>query len=196
VSRLQDDQKRYSIVKAAFRTFGELGFRNTTMKQIASEAGIAPGSIYTYFRDKDELFRTAIDEGWKDFLSTFDAIVKSDRPLHERIDQLVTIAFQRLRESLPLLRGMLFDAGQMPTFRDNLNSLSQYVVILLEEGRKRGLLALEPDGSWKELVRVVVHGSLFSVALSPQAETEAELSAARSVVQRLIRERLGMGAAR
>jgi AcrR family transcriptional regulator len=194
MARLQDDQKRWSIVEAAFRVFGELGFSSTTMKRIADEAGIAPGSIYTYFQDKEDLFRAAVEEGWKDFLSAFQGVIESGRPLEERIEILIDMGFEKLKESLPLLRGMLFEASQMPAFRDNVASFCEYVVTLLEEGRKRGLLELDADGTWKQLVRVVVNGSMFSVSLSPHQETDAEISALKAAVKRLVRDRVRPGA--
>jgi AcrR family transcriptional regulator len=190
MSRLQDDGKRSGIVEAAFRVFGELGFRATTMKRIADEAGIAAGSIYTYFRDKDDVFRTAVDEGWKDFLSAFNGVVSSERPLEERISALIDMGFEKLKENLPLLRGMLFESSQMPTFRDNLGSFCDYIVTLLEEGRKRGVLELDRAGAWRKLVRVVVYGAMFSLSISPDAETEAEISAVKAAVVGLVRERV------
>ena len=190
MSRLQDDGKRWGIVEAAFRVFGELGFQATTMKRIADEAGIAAGSIYTYFRDKDELFRTAVEEGWKDFLSAFSDLLASERPLEQRIEALIEMGFDKLRENLPLLRGMLFEASHMPAFRDNLDRFCDHIVVLLEEGRVRGLLALDDGGAWRKLVRVVVDGAMFAVAITPEAETEREIAAVKAAVVGLVRERV------
>lgn len=190
MSRLQDDGKRKGIIEAAFRVFGELGFRAATMKRIADEAGIAAGSIYTYFRDKDDVFHTAVEEGWKDFLSAFNDVVSSESPLEERIAALIDMGFEKLRENLPLLRGMLFEASHMPAFRDNLSRFCDHIVRLLEEGRKRGLLELDRAGAWRKLVRVVVNGAMFSLSIAPDAETEAEISAVKSAVVGLLRERI------
>jgi len=190
MGRLKDDSRRWSIVESAFRVFGERGFRSTTMKHIAQAAGIAPGSIYTYFRDKDDLFRTAVEEGWKEFLSEFQGVVQSQRPLEERIEALLDMGFAKLKEGLPLLRGMLFEASRMQAFHSNLDSFCEHVVTLLEEGRRRGLLDFGSGDAWKRLVKVVVNGVLFSVSLASREATESETTELKAAVKGLIKERI------
>jgi len=67
MSRSPDEDKRRRILQVSFEAFGEQGYKKTTIKQIADRAGIAPGSIYTYFHDKDSLFLSAITEIWDRF---------------------------------------------------------------------------------------------------------------------------------
>ncbi len=52
---------RQEIIAASHRLFLEQGFHGTTMRQIAKEAGLALGSLYTHFPGKDELFRAVFD---------------------------------------------------------------------------------------------------------------------------------------
>jgi AcrR family transcriptional regulator len=193
MTRPQDDGKRQGIIEAAFRVFGELGYGATTMKRIADEARIAAGSIYNYFRDKDDLFRSAVDEGWKDFLGAFNELVSSDLPVELRIERMVDVGFQKLREAVPLLRGMLFEGSRMPAFGVNINRFCEHVAALLEEGRRRGVLALDESGAWRKLVHVMVNGAMFSVAVAAPAETEREIAAVRAAVMGLIRERIRRG---
>ena len=49
-------ETRQLILEAAYKTFGRYGFDGTSIKTIAREAGLAPGSIYNHFTDKEELF--------------------------------------------------------------------------------------------------------------------------------------------
>jgi AcrR family transcriptional regulator len=48
-------KRRKQIVAAATKLFGEHGFYKTTIKDIAKKAGISPGMIYLYIREKDDL---------------------------------------------------------------------------------------------------------------------------------------------
>ncbi|HEY8347016.1 MAG TPA: TetR/AcrR family transcriptional regulator [Symbiobacteriaceae bacterium] len=48
--------RRQQIIEAAFRVFSRKGFRGATNREIAAEAGVAPGLIYWYFRNKEDLF--------------------------------------------------------------------------------------------------------------------------------------------
>lgn len=190
MSRTQDESKRQAIMEAAFRVFGRHGYGGTTIKHIADEAGIAAGSIYTYFRDKDDLFRTAVEEGWRDFLSAFNDLAVSDFPMERRVVELVEMGMRKLREAMPLLRGMLFEATQMPAFGENVAKFSSYVAQLLEEGRARGLLCLAADGSWRSLVKVLVNGAMFSIATTPESEVEREIAAVKESLLGLVRERI------
>ena len=47
--------RRSQILDAATRTFAQRGYHNSTIRQIASEAGVADGTIYIYFKNKTDL---------------------------------------------------------------------------------------------------------------------------------------------
>lgn len=47
--------RRNMIIDAAIEVISEQGFQRTTIKQIASKAGIADGTIYNYFKNKDDI---------------------------------------------------------------------------------------------------------------------------------------------
>ena len=50
------DRRRQQIIVAAKRVFSEKGFLKTTMEDIAKEAELSPGTLYLYFKNKDELY--------------------------------------------------------------------------------------------------------------------------------------------
>lgn len=50
------ERRRQQIIVAAKRVFSANGFNKTTMEDIAKEAELSPGTLYLYFRNKDELF--------------------------------------------------------------------------------------------------------------------------------------------
>ena len=49
-------RRRQQIIVAAKRVFSERGFSKTTMEDIAGEAELSPGTLYLYFKNKDELY--------------------------------------------------------------------------------------------------------------------------------------------
>src|SRR5215813_658521 len=53
--------RRSQILDAATKVFGEKGFHQTTIKDIAKEAGIADGTIYNYFENKMALMLGILD---------------------------------------------------------------------------------------------------------------------------------------
>ena len=55
--RYKDDDKKESIIKAAIQLINEAGLAETSMSKIAKKAGISPGTIYTYFDNKDDMLK-------------------------------------------------------------------------------------------------------------------------------------------
>lgn len=56
------NEKKQHILDAAISVFIENGFEETSMRQIASAAGLTTGAIYHHFKNKDELFYHAVKE--------------------------------------------------------------------------------------------------------------------------------------
>jgi AcrR family transcriptional regulator len=54
------DEKKREIAAAALVVFAEQGFETASMRQVASQAGIGKGTIYEYYRSKDELISHSI----------------------------------------------------------------------------------------------------------------------------------------
>jgi len=50
------ERRRQQIIVAAKRVFSENGFNRSTMEDIAKEAELSPGTLYLYFKNKDELY--------------------------------------------------------------------------------------------------------------------------------------------
>jgi len=59
---MRDSAKPQQIVDAAIRVFARTGYYNSRVSDIAREAGIASGTIYLYFRTKDEILVTVFRE--------------------------------------------------------------------------------------------------------------------------------------
>ena len=53
--RLPSEEKRLAILAAALKRFLHYGLKKTSMQEVASDAGVAVGTLYLYFADKDAL---------------------------------------------------------------------------------------------------------------------------------------------
>lgn len=53
-------ERRAQIIEAALACFTRKGYNNTTMDDIVAESGLSKGSLYWYFKSKDELFEAAM----------------------------------------------------------------------------------------------------------------------------------------
>jgi AcrR family transcriptional regulator len=97
VSGLREIKKkrtRRAIMDAAIKLFPEKGFENTTVGQVAKEAGVGKSTIYGYFQSKNEIF-LAFCEDEIDFVFTDLAKERDpDTPIQK---QLLTLFMEQLR---------------------------------------------------------------------------------------------------
>ncbi len=61
--------KREAILRAAIKVFARNGYFNSKVSDIAGEAGIADGTVYLYFKSKDEILHSIFDRAMAEFIS-------------------------------------------------------------------------------------------------------------------------------
>src|SRR5512134_2899298 len=95
-------ERREQILDAALRLWTKQGFDATTVEALAREAGIAKGTVYLYFRTKQELLAAAV-ERWS-LLPDLTSLAPSfgSLPLTEAVPRLVEQLWSRLRAAAPL----------------------------------------------------------------------------------------------
>lgn len=73
MTRLSRDEKKALIIRAAAGVFAEKGFVKTLMAEVAAAAGIGKGTVYEYFRSKDDLFFAVYESVIQESSGTADA---------------------------------------------------------------------------------------------------------------------------
>jgi TetR/AcrR family fatty acid metabolism transcriptional regulator len=61
--------KREAILRSAIKVFAEKGYFNSKVADIAAAAGIADGTVYLYFKSKDEILHSIFDRAMAEFIS-------------------------------------------------------------------------------------------------------------------------------
>jgi TetR/AcrR family fatty acid metabolism transcriptional regulator len=89
-----DPEKRRRILEAAVRTFGRRGFHEARIAEIAAAAKVAEGTVYLYFRNKEDLLGVVFDESMDDVLEKGRALARSKGPASERLRALVDLHLQ------------------------------------------------------------------------------------------------------
>ena len=88
------DQTKDRIVDAAYRALVSQGYHETSMKDIAAEAGVAPGLAHYYFETKEDLLVAAIERGCEPAMRAWEqAGLNLMGPLPEDADPM---AFARM----------------------------------------------------------------------------------------------------
>jgi AcrR family transcriptional regulator len=78
---LQRLHLRHAILEAASAAFADKGYERLSMRKLAAELECSPGTLYLYFRDKDELLRAVVEESFADLLKTLRAIPDEGDPV-------------------------------------------------------------------------------------------------------------------
>lgn len=75
-------EKKERILEVALEMFSKYGFLHTTINDIGARAGVSDGTIYLYFKDKDELMISVMNKSLETMLTEIDEIIKhEDNPL-------------------------------------------------------------------------------------------------------------------
>ncbi len=166
--------KPQQIMQAAERLFTSRRFHEITMDDVAAAAGIAKGTIYTYFPDKDELFFQTATSGFEELCELIGRRVPDDAPFEEQLLGACRQISDFFGKRHQLLRMMQAEEGRMSRYRGGLRQRWQ-------EKRKKLVAAVASiltkgvsDGLLREDVPVEVLASMLLGMLRTQAHDLAD----------------------
>ncbi|MFP4378265.1 MAG: TetR/AcrR family transcriptional regulator [Spirochaetales bacterium] len=181
MSRPPDVEKRDRILEAAYQVFGTEGFQKATLKKIAERAELAPGTIYTYFSDKRDLFKQAVTETWSEFHTAIDRIAEEPGSYEQKLQSLESIGLELLKRVHPVLHNTFSDAVRMDMFSSHLDRLCDQLEVLYLQGQRRG--EIEESAGYEHrrfLLRTFASGALLQLSIVPAAELDAAIDNVRT----------------
>ncbi len=92
------DLSRSQLLDAAEEVFGNKGFHETTLKEVAELAEFSVGSVYSFFQNKDDLYLNVFLRRGAEFLPGMEAAVSSAESPLEQIHRLVDFEVGFFRE--------------------------------------------------------------------------------------------------
>jgi len=138
-------EKREAILSAALEEFSARGFTSTRLDDVAQRAGVAKGTIYLYFRDKESLFQDIVRTMLSPLVGTIEGVLGSDVPMRviaEQIGELfVREVFMTRRRDV--IRLMVSEGPRFPKlaefyYREVLSRIMVAVRALLRRAAERG----------------------------------------------------------
>jgi AcrR family transcriptional regulator len=93
-----------SIQEATMRVIARKGMSSATMQEIAEEAGVAKGTLYLYFRDRDELVEKTFENAMTQLHERIDVALLSDRPFEEKMRDVIAAKFRFFEENREFFR--------------------------------------------------------------------------------------------
>lgn len=154
--------KYKQIVDAAVIVIAENGYHQAQVSKIAKQAGVADGTIYLYFKNKEDILISVFREKMAIFVENIKEILKKDLPIAEKLPLVVENHFRVLQEDphLAIVTQLeLRQSNKDLRFQIN-NVLKEYMVLLdtlLEEGVEKGELSPNLD---LRLARQMLFGTM------------------------------------
>lgn len=145
-----DPAKRKRILSAAVRVFGRRGFHEARIAEIAAAAKVAEGTVYLYFRNKEDLLGVIFDETMDEVLLLGRAIRFSDTPAAERLVRMLELHISFLTSDRDLASVFQIELRRSARLveRFSRSKLVEYFRLLeatLKDGIERGEFRVDLD---------------------------------------------------
>jgi AcrR family transcriptional regulator len=157
------NQTRQLILSAARRLFAQKGMEESTIRDIAREAGVSPASVVVHFKSKTALLEEALNRDIETALSELVASMPEDLELLDRLMHLAKGFFRLYDQNRKLYRALIrhtmFEpAAETPNITNVSELYLRFLSGLVEEGQARGIIKPEVDAT-------VAAASIFSLYL-------------------------------
>lgn len=140
---MRDPDKPQQIIEAAVRVFARKGYFNSRVSDIAREAGIAAGTIYLYFKTKEDILTTLFREKMAEFVAKLWKAMADQPDAVSKVRRLVFLHFDLLERNPDLAEVVQIELRQGQKFFRGASSqeIASYFALIgsvLEEGVAAG----------------------------------------------------------
>ncbi len=136
--------KREAILNAAVKVFAQKGFFNSKVADIAGEAGIADGTVYLYFKSKDEILHSIFDRAMEEFISEGKREISEIKEAAERLQRIAELHLEKLGADRNLAIVFQVELRGSTKFMEEFSAagFAEYLEIIhqtIEEGQQTGI---------------------------------------------------------
>ena len=138
------DDKRERIVNAAITAFAQNGYHQATMAAVAREAGVAAGTIYLYFKSKDDLLISIFEEKVQGFIDKFHRQLAQEESAEIKLRKLVELHLFEMQNRPDLATVFQLELRQSHHFmsaypKADLKSYFDLIGEIIAEGQRQGV---------------------------------------------------------
>jgi TetR/AcrR family fatty acid metabolism transcriptional regulator len=140
--RKKEGDKEHDILKAAIEVFAERGFHDTKIHSIADSAGIAAGTVYLYFGNKENILLRIFETFWEELYNNLESVNRSDLlKSFDKYNALIDALFDYFSRNPSLV--LLYVNEQnylMQKKPDEFTSFYRKAINLVEDCLKEGII--------------------------------------------------------
>jgi TetR/AcrR family transcriptional regulator, fatty acid metabolism regulator protein len=149
--RTRSGNKEQRILEAAVTVFAQDGYHRSKISVIAEEAGVAIGSVYVYFKNKEAILQRIFADLWTHFSTELEIRYhRKDLNSIEKLDAMIDLVFDEFIHNPDL--GIVFVNEQNYLLQKSRSGFEQYYEAFLElgsqivqDGMKKGLFRKDVD---------------------------------------------------
>jgi TetR/AcrR family transcriptional regulator, fatty acid metabolism regulator protein len=143
-SRADKADKRDAILRAAIETFAARGFFNAQVADVARAAGVAAGTVYLYFRGKDDLLISIFERTMKEAIEGGRRSLEGRTHPLDRLREIARLHLERLGRDRDLAVVFQVELRQSTKFMERFSAtyLREYLGIIrdvIAEGQMKGV---------------------------------------------------------
>ena len=183
------DQTKERIIEAASRTLVRRGYHETSMKDIAAEAGVAPGLAHYYFESKEDLLVAAIEHACRPAMEVWEAAgISLTGPLPENADPMAfaKMGFELAKQEMKTYAGIFLLTFDMFGVGLHNPKIAAAVRGFIDERRAfvaritQGVIAgmAEPPIASAAAIAAAIWASMHGIALQKIMDPEFDADAA------------------
>jgi len=124
----EKEKRKIEIINAARKVFSNKGFNSSTMEEIATEAELSPGTLYLYFKNKEELHTSLSIEILKYLADEIQKVVIEEISVEEKIDSFRDV-FIKVYDHDPSILINLFHLQSGETLQNLSDEVLQQIKI-------------------------------------------------------------------
>ena len=165
---MRDSDKHHQIIEAAVRVFARNGYYNSRVSDIAREAGVASGTIYLYFKTKDEILVSLFREKMAAWVAYVREEIAREADAVAKIRRLVVLHFTVLEKDPALAEVVQVELRQGHKFfrgasAHEISAYFELIGAVLEDGQAAGVIRRDVP---VKLATKVLFGAMDQVATS------------------------------
>jgi TetR/AcrR family transcriptional regulator, fatty acid metabolism regulator protein len=136
--------KREAILRAAIRVFAHNGYFNSKVADIASDAGVADGTVYLYFKSKEEILHSIFDRTVEEAIAEARKLLKRISDPREKLRQIALLHLERLGSDRDLAVVFQVELRGSTKFMEEFSAagFAEYLNLIrssIEEGQRAGV---------------------------------------------------------
>ena len=190
VNNLKRNKPKYKqIIDAAVIAIAENGYHQAQVSKIAKQAGVADGTIYLYFKNKEDILISVFQEKMGVFVDNLQDIIKNGSSSSEKLAQMIENHFKVLSDDRHLATVTQLELRQSnKEVRLKINAILKEYLKLLDEILIEGMLSGEFNQTMDiRLARQMVFGTIDEITTTwVMNEYRYDLLALSSKVTQLV----------